>query len=537
MGTVRQQTILIADDNSFNRQLFEKLLIREGYTVAHAGNGQEAIEIARSILPHVILMDVIMPVLDGLEATKALRKDPETKLIPIIIVSAKDEEEDVVTGLAAGADEYIVKPIQAKDFHLRIQSMVRLREAQLEIEQANASLRAQTKLLTKLNQFCEAVLVENSFENTCKQIVETAADIMESRRVSLLIPDESENTLRIASAIGIDQQAWHSLTIPVNSSISGYVYRTQQEMVVNSNASEPPTINRYDTACFISIPLVCTPLRATDGPLAVLNVTDKIDGTDYAPKEVEMLRQLAQAGALALSDVKTHRKLDIIRDSIIISMAKLSEFRHTPTGKHLERVSELSKIVAHELSQDPLFNEIINEQFITDIGRAAPLHDIGKVSIPDSILLKQGKLTAEEFESMKQHTHIGAKTLESVISCGHDASFVQMAMDIAHYHHERYDGNGYPEGLAGEDIPLCARIVCLVDSYDAIRTEREYKPARSHEDAIEELLRASASQFDPRVVHAFCSIEKKISDTYATLSEEQSHIVAKEDEPELVFTG
>ena len=115
--------------------------------------------------------------------------------------------------------------------------------------------------------------------------------------------------------------------------------------------------------------------------------------------------------------------------------------------------------------------------------------------------------------------------------------FLEEARKLILYHHERYDGKGYPEGIAGDDIPLSARIVCLVDSYDAIRTEREYKPARSHEEGIEELMMASELQFDPRVVNAFCTIEKKISDTYATLSEEQNHTAVEEDEPEPVFAG
>jgi len=512
-------------------------LLHEGYTVAHACNGMEAIEIAQSILPHVILMDVLMPGMDGLEATKKLRANPVTSRIPIIIISVKDQDDDVIAGLAAGADEYIVKPIQVKDFRLRIQSMVRLREAQLELERTNAFLQAQTRLLKKLNLFCEAVLVESTLDNICKQIVDTAADIMDSSRVSLLIPDEPKETLRIAYAVGIDKTIWSRLIIPVSSSISGYVLQSQQEMVVNSNTLTLPTINRYESACFISVPLVCTPLRASEGPIAVLNVTEKLDGSDYKPQEIEMLRQLAQAAALALSDIQTHQKLDQIRDSIIISMAKLSEFRHEATGQHLERVREMSKSIARQLATEPPYDKIVNEQFIIDLGRAAPLHDIGKVSIPDRILLKTGKLTDEEYLTMQKHSRIGAETLNSVISCGHDANFVQMAKDIAHYHHERYDGAGYPGRLAGEEIPLCARIVCLVDSYDAIRTEREYKPARSHDDAMSELVKASGLQFDPHVVDAFCAIEDRIRQTYETLAEEQSHSLEQDLQPELVTAG
>ncbi|UCD27489.1 MAG: response regulator, partial [Planctomycetota bacterium] len=537
MAKADQPTILVVDDYRSNRLLFERLLARKGYTVAHASNGVEAIQVAESLLPHVILMDVIMPVMNGLDAIRKLRENRITAGIPIIIISAKDEEEDVLEGLSAGADEYIVKPIEPKDLYLRIQSMVRLREAQLEIVQTNTFLEAQTKFLTKLNRFSELALADNSFENTCRQIVETTSDIMESKRVSLLVPDISKQTLSIAYALGIERSLWSKLTIPVTRSISGHVFRTQEEMVVNKNTPQPPTINRYDSVCFISIPLICTPIRATDGPIAVLNVTEKTDSRDYQPEDVERLRQLAQTAALALNNVLTHHKLDQIRDSIIISMAKLNEYRHTPTGKHIERVQELSQRLARQLAGTPPFDEIIDDQFILDIRRAAPLHDIGKVSIPDHILLKKGKLTDAEFREMQKHAHIGAETLRSVISNGHDAGFLKMAMNIAHYHHERYDGTGYPEQLAGEQIPLCARIVCLVDSYDAIRTEREYKAARSHEEAIEEIIKASNSQLDPRVVEAFCTIEKQFRETYDALTVDQNVTIAAETDGVLVAAG
>jgi len=231
------------------------------------------------------------------------------------------------------------------------------------------------------------------------------------------------------------------------------------------------------------------------------------------------LRQFCQTAALALNNVLTRQELDEARDSIIFSLARLSEFRHHETGKHLERVQELSALLARHLATDPRLGGEINEHFIRDLCRAAPLHDIGKVGIPDGILLKPGKLTPEEFDTMKEHSRIGAEALRSAIASGHEARFLEMAIDIAHYHHEWYDGAGYPEGLAGDEIPLSARIVCLADTYDAIRTRREYKPARSHEDASREILLMSGKQFDPCIVQAYCALEGVFREVYDQLAE------------------
>ena len=153
MNEACKQTILVVDDSRNTRVFCEKLLQREGYCVARATNGAEAIEVAQSVVPHVIIMDVMMPVMDGLEATRELRSNPVTSRIPIIMVSGKVKEQDLTAGLAAGADEYLFKPIRPREFQLRVRSMVRLREAQLQIEQTNASLQQQTTLLAKLNQF------------------------------------------------------------------------------------------------------------------------------------------------------------------------------------------------------------------------------------------------------------------------------------------------------------------------------------------------------------------------------------------------
>src|SRR5262245_23223597 len=191
------------------------------------------------------------------------------------------------------------------------------------------------------------------------------------------------------------------------------------------------------------------------------------------------------------------------RDLLIFAMAKLTESRDNETGAHLERMREYSRILAEELSTWPKYRQKVDGDYVQLLYLTCPLHDIGKVAIPDAVLLKPGKLTADEFEVMKQHTIFGSDTLSSVAHARPEAEFLTMARDIALTHHERYDGHGYPLGLAEEDIPLCGRIVALADVYDALTSKRVYKPAYGHSTARSIILEGVGTQFDPDIVEAF----------------------------------
>ncbi len=197
------------------------------------------------------------------------------------------------------------------------------------------------------------------------------------------------------------------------------------------------------------------------------------------------------------------------RDLMIFAMAKLAESRDTDTGAHLERIREYSRILAEELSGWDKYREVIDGDYVQLIYQTSPLHDIGKVGIPDSVLLKPGRLTPEEFEVMKRHTVLGGETLESVVEALPEARFLRMARDIAMTHHEWFDGQGYPRGLEGERIPLSGRIVALADVYDALRSKRVYKQAYSHERAHEIITKACGTQFDPDIVRAFLNREEE----------------------------
>ena len=200
-----------------------------------------------------------------------------------------------------------------------------------------------------------------------------------------------------------------------------------------------------------------------------------------------------------------------------LALSKLTESRDYETGKHIERVQHFCKVLAEQLRENIGFQGIIDDAFVKNIFHASPLHDIGKVAIPDSILLKPGKLTEEEFEIMKTHTTIGANTLQAVQEQYPGNEFIQMGIEIARYHHEKWNGKGYPEGLQGAEIPLSGRISALADVYDALRSNRPYKRGFPHEKACQIILEGNGSHFDPSVVDAFEEVKHRFAAIYQQL--------------------
>ncbi len=220
------------------------------------------------------------------------------------------------------------------------------------------------------------------------------------------------------------------------------------------------------------------------------------------------------------NDLKTLMKnTKNAREVTILGLAKLSEYRDNDAGAHLERMREFTRILAQELSVHTKFKGYITEKYIEDIYISSILHDIGKVGIPDAVLLKPGKLTLEEFEIIKEHSRLGGDALSEIEAKIDGESFLSLAKEIAYYHHERWNGKGYPRGLKGDAIPLSARIVALADVYDALTSKRVYKEAFSHDEAIKIIVSERGRQFDPDVVDAFMArnkdflaIRKKIDD-------------------------
>jgi len=228
----------------------------------------------------------------------------------------------------------------------------------------------------------------------------------------------------------------------------------------------------------------------------------------------ELTSRQAQSETAALSNI---RSLERTRDAVIFGLAKLAESRDDMTGRHLDRISAYAYRLSASVRHHPKYAHLITPEFLELISVSSALHDIGKVGIEDAILLKPGRLSAEERAQIEKHSAIGGQCLLEIERHLGGSNFLQMAREIAWHHHERWDGTGYPRGLAGEAIPLAARIVAIADVYDALASRRTYKEPLPHRECVALISEGTGTQFDPDLVEAFLKIEdsfRRIADQY-----------------------
>jgi cyclic di-GMP phosphodiesterase len=225
---------------------------------------------------------------------------------------------------------------------------------------------------------------------------------------------------------------------------------------------------------------------------------------------------------------KRTREVQVIQDVTIMAMASLAETRDNETGNHIRRTQNYVRALARRLQSNPKFAAALDDDTIEMLYKSAPLHDIGKVGIPDAILLKPGKLTPEEFEIMKTHTTLGRDAIiaaENLIEA--PSTFLRLAREIAHFHQEKWDGSGYPDKLAGEAIPLSARLMAVADVYDALISRRVYKPPFSREKSVGIIREGRGSHFDPDMVDAFLAIEEEFHAIAGRFTDSEEDVKAK----------
>ncbi len=339
--------VLVVDDEDRNLRLMNLLLTSFGYDVLTASNGKEALEKVHDIPPDVILLDIMMPKIDGFEVTRQLKKEEETKIIPIVMVTALNEVEDRVKALEAGADDFLNKPVDKTELRARVQSLVKVKAYNDHMRNYQKELEAEV----------------------------------------------AKRTIQLRQAL---------------------------------------------------------------------------------------------------------KKLKEVSLESICHLCRAAEYKDENTGDHIKRMSHYASAVARKMG--------LNKQTVENLLYTAPMHDAGKIGIPDHILLKPGKLNDKEWEIMKQHTIIGAQIL-----AGSDAKFIKLAQTIALTHHEKWDGSGYPKGLKGSKIPLVGRIAAIADVFDALTSKRPYrmKPF-SLEEAFNYIKEERGRHFDPEVVDAFFAAKDEI---------------------------
>ena len=359
-----KNSILVVDDVPDNLTLMSNLL-REDYKVRVANSGERALAIAGSRTPpDLILLDIMMPEMDGYEVCQRLKNDPATQHIPIIFLTAKAEVGDETHGLGLGAVDYITKPISPPILLARVKTHLAMKLVQDFLRDKNAFLEAEVKK------------------------------------------------------------------------------RTQE--------------------------------------------------------------------------------LEAIQDVTVHTLASLAETRDKETGNHIRRTQYYVKLLAEKLRKHPRFSPVLDDdRTIERLFKSAPLHDIGKVGIPDHILLKPGKLDPEEFEVMKSHAILGRDAImQAEQELGVTIPFLQFAKEIAFSHQEKWDGSGYPQGLVGEAIPVSARLMALADVYDALISKRIYKSAMPTDKAVEIILEGKGKHFDPDVVEAFLELQDAFQEVAARFADE-----------------
>ena len=362
-----------------------------------------------------------------------------------------------------------------------------------------------------------------------------------NQKYNILIVDDTPENLRLLAMSLVSEG--YSVRVAPNGYMAINMAKDKTPDIIILDI-DMPTMNGYEVAdhlkandSFREVPIIfLSAFQDTHAKIKAFNH----GAVDYASKPFAVEELLARiATHLELYELRqtldrNNRSLNLtLHDkeeeifsaqiSTIVALAKLAESRDDDTGLHIDRVGNFSQLLAKTLlsKQDKRFD--IDEQFVDMIYHVSALHDIGKVGIADAILRKPGKLTEEEFETMKMHPMIGFKTLNTVLKSYPNNKMVRMGSDIAKSHHEKWNGSGYPEGIKGENIPLSARIVAIADVYDALRATRPYKTPFSHEQAVSMILEGSEKHFDPRLIDIFEHIHSEFDRVWVGITLKKYH--------------
>jgi len=507
--------ILIVDDEQLIRKMLQKYLSESKYIVDTAENGTSAIDKLQNENYDLVLTDLKMPTMGGAELLKVMSK--KFPNIPKIVLTGYGTNDDIILALKTEAYDFLTKPIV--DLTILGHSVKRALEKKRLSDEKN-------RYFEQIKQINNIVSMLNSGKNT-DEIFSTLNKILRQNipfdNLTLKLIQKNNNKLITKLS------ASNAETIHKDISIFDLDKDILREMLGKNEVVNIKDVNKYliendefifknylyedDMNSYLILPLLEN--NETNGFL----VFSSKNFSAFKEDHIIFLESLG--GQIFLSirrgelvdEIEEHsknleklvemRSRQIIKTqkTTIFALSKLAEARDSEIGYHLERIQNYSVLLAQILKYLGNYYQITNE-FLRNLYDASILHDIGKVGIPDGILLKEGFLSPAEYEIMKTHTTIGYDALkEASNNLGGDTSF-NMALDIIRYHHERWDGKGYPVQLKGEEIPLSARIVSIVDIYDALTTKRPYKDAFSHEKSLQ-IMKEEIYRFDPKIAKIF----------------------------------
>lgn len=494
--------ILIVDDDQNVGGLLSELLSDEGYSVNTVFRGDDALEELERNAYDLLLLDLMLPGVYGLDVFREIsQRNPGTD---VIIMTSQASLETAVEALRLGAQDYLAKPFEdlsivteviRKTFDKRriVEENVRLTES---LKVKTAALETSVQRLSSLHHMSRALYSILDTRELLQYFVHLVASELTASRVSLMLLDEETEELTIEASVGLEQDVVESVRVREGEGVAGWVLRERKPVLVEDIDRDPRFKRRldvdYNSDSFISAPVVLSvPLQYQQKMLGVVNVNNKQDGGLFTEDDLEFVATLAGQAAIAAQNARIFEQLKESHFQTISALAEALDAKDATTGKHCDRLLQLASEVGDRLGLD-------SEQQ-TCLRYAAVLHDIGKIGISEAILQKPGKLTSEEYKQIRKHPKLGAEMVKRV-------RFLEPVAPLINAHHERYDGKGYPNQLSGEEIPIEARIIAVIDSYDAMSSTRPYREALSREEAIQELQDYAGTQFDPRVVEEFLAV-------------------------------
>ncbi len=527
------QKILFVDDEVLLIEGIKRQL-RKDFDITVAEGGDAALKVLAQEGPFaVVISDYNMPGMDGIVfLNEVYQRSPQTILVMLTgradldIAMNAFNNAHITRFLNKPCSRVILKETLIEGLEqYRLRMSEQLLQAQLLL--ANQQLnQLNSQLESLVEQKTRALQLQYHYVANMAQMTSSTAIIQALVDAVYQLTGLHDITLWLSPQLDGQFSCYYPpdsgyAIFSAKSCIDGVIAKLlKDKRLWQRNDVTTTILNAFEVSLFSGLPFMSVPLLSKQGVLGLLNISG--DQATLEPDVLEALTGMHDITATALQSCWHREASNDAQDAIINALAKLSEYRDSETGLHLLRLKIYSELICRFLAETDKYRHIVTPEFTQDLVRSSPLHDIGKVGIPDAILKKAGPLTPDEFEIMKTHAQIGGDTLRSVYEQYPSQSFIKCGMEVAYGHHEKWNGDGYPLGLQGESIPLVARILALVDVYDALTTRRVYKPPFSREQAKSIIIKGSGSHFDPVIVNAFLSNEGefyKIAEKYADVNE------------------
>lgn len=492
--------IFVIDDEKIICQFLQDSLSSQGYMVDTAQSSREALKKIEKEFFDVVIIDIRMPDMTGIKVLEKVKKLSSQTIV--IIITAFASVETAQEAIRLGAYDYITKPFRKGEIDFAMKRAMKAQRLIAANEKLDEELRwlniqlenkiaERTQKLATIYQIDKEISSTLELDNVLKIVVNRTIQALNSEIISILLIDDEEKLI-IKQAIGLSDKIIKETRLNLGEGISGWVAKNREAMLVE-NIEEDSRFARENNERYYTRSLISVPLIFEGKVLGIINANNKRSREGYTKDDLNFLKGIASRAAIAISNAKSHADLQSSYINSICAITNALEAKDTYSYGHSSNVTDYTRLIAEDLSLSSLEKEsIIN---------AALLHDVGKIGISDAILLKPGKLTSAEWEIIRSHPLRGKEILEPL-------SFLEEALPSIYHHHERYDGQGYPDGLKGKEIPLGARILTVTDSYDAMNSDRPYRKRLSEEKCIAELNKSAGSQFDPQIVEVFLRILK-----------------------------